>query len=202
MGNRSYKFIRVMVHGSREKYVCVDDLVDLSQVKAVGGIVQESETHGGFMKSCEQQLVEVKEAVFKHEGAKYVNEAKMQEVWKEAVKGDTVEERLSRAKTFAEKLGVKLIESRQRIERKNGRGVQESGIGDNVFTAEEKRIEKYMLAGKSYQEAFCIATSATTKVTKEPAKFTEARKARLTEFYSGVISEQDITAMAERGIEP
>jgi hypothetical protein len=160
------------------------------------------------MKALETQYAELKE---KAVASGKITEAQIKEkladygTKRHAFAGPVLlEEQLSVLKKIVAEVGitesVELRESRPRIERKNGRAIQESG--DNVFTAEEKRIEKYMLGGKSYQEAFCIATGATTKATKEPAKFTEARKARLTEFYSGVISEQDITAMAERGIEP
>jgi hypothetical protein len=152
------------------------------------------------MKSIATQISETQDALIA--SGKFTADS-MKEAVKDCI---NLEHRLSVLKGLSKKNGIKesveLRESRPRIERKNGRAIQESGDNGSM-TAEESRIEKFMLAGRSYQEAFCLATGKTTKDTKEPAKFTEARKERLKKAFKGVvISEQDLTAMASRQIEP
>jgi hypothetical protein len=170
------------------------------------------------MKGIPQQIFETQNALIA--SGKFTTESV-----KEAVKDCSNEEhRLAVLKGLSKKNGIKEVglnesveirESRQRVERKNGRGIQESGLGDNGFTAEEKRIEARMIAtGATYREAHCFVTQGKPLPvgTKEPAKFTEARKERLKKAYGSILSEgtkatrpiteTDLNTMAERGIEP
>jgi hypothetical protein len=146
------------------------------------------------MKSLEQQFVEIKSALL---DKRLCVEADL----KKFTEAETMEERLSGLKKYAATKGI-TESGRPRILRKNGSAIREA---DSIFTAEESRIENRMIrTGEDYRTAHCHITGSKPLPvgTKEPAKFTEARKERLKKAYKGVrISEQDFNAMAERRIE-
>jgi hypothetical protein len=115
----------------------------------------------------------------------------------------SIEQRLNNLTEAMTAKGVKITESRPRVQRKNGAAIRESGIGSDL-TKDEQRVAEFMQkSGSDYRESCLMCgLSDPGANAKEPVKFIEARKERLKKFYGSIISEQEITSMAERRIEP
>jgi hypothetical protein len=144
------------------------------------------------MKSLEAQYCELKEKIVAAEVAKGFSEAAAETTIKEAVKGETIEERLGRLQKHAKKVGI--TESRK-IERKNGTAINES--------VKEDRVHSYM---RKFKMTFREATVMTGGVdpgpnAKQPAAFTESLVKAWKE-YSPWITEADARTLAEKGISP
>jgi hypothetical protein len=144
------------------------------------------------MKSCEELLEVERQKYIAAETKKGFKEAAILTAWKESVmKADTVEHKLSNAK----KLTKDIKESRPRVTRNNGSGINEA--------VSEDRIQRAMRLHKmSFREAtiFCGDKDPGASA-KTPAAFTESLVTAWKE-YAPWISDSDAKKLAERGISP
>jgi hypothetical protein len=146
------------------------------------------------MKSLEAQYCELKERIVAAEVAKGFSEAAIESTIKEAVKGETIEERLGRLQKHAKKIGI--TESRPaRVERKNGTAINEA--------EPEDRVHSYM---RKFKMTFREATVMTGGKdpgpnAKQPAAFTESL-VKAWKKSNKWISEADARTLAEKGISP
>jgi hypothetical protein len=148
------------------------------------------------MKSLEAQYCELKEKIVAAEVAKGFSEAAVETTIKEAVKGETIEERLGRLQKHAKKLNVVTESGRPaRVERKNGTAINEAAKEDRVERA--MRIHRLSFRASSI---FCGLPDPGPSA-KTPAAFIEARAARWKKANKW-ISEADAKTLAEKGIEP
>jgi hypothetical protein len=147
------------------------------------------------MKSLEAQYCELKEKIVVAEVAKGFSEAAVETTIKEAVKGETIEERLGRLQKYAKKLNVVTESGRPaRVKRNNGAFVEGS---------DEGRVERAMrVHHMGFREAsiFCGLKDPGPNA-KTPAAFTEALVARWKKSNKW-ISEADALTLAEKRIEP
>ena len=147
------------------------------------------------MKALETQYCELKEKIVAAEVAKGFSEAAIETTIKEAVKADSIEQRLSLLQKHAKKVGITESGRPARVERKNGTAISES--------VKEDRVHSYM---RKFKMTFREATVMTGGKdpgpnAKQPAAFTEALVARWKKSNKW-ISEADAKTLAEKGIEP
>lgn len=147
------------------------------------------------MKSLEAQYCELKEKIVATEVAKGFSEAAIETTIKEAVKADTVEQRLSLLKKHADKVGIKESGRPAKVERKNGTAINEGAKEDRVHRA--MRVHKMSIREASI---FCGLKDPGPNA-KQPAAFTEALVARWKKSNKW-ITEADANTLAEKGIEP
>lgn len=144
------------------------------------------------MKSLEAQYVELKEKVIAAEVAKGFSEAAVETTIKEAVKADTIEERLSRLQKHAKKVG---ISESVRVKRNNGSAINEA--------AKEDRVQRAMRLHKmNFREATIFTGGVDPGPrAKTPAAFTESLF-QAWKKYSAAISDADARTLAEKGVSP
>lgn len=115
---------------------------------------------------------------------------------------DPTEEQLLHCdKETAKKFGF-VESSRPAIKRNNGAGV---ATGESTTMSESEARIAGVMKNFSYDYRRACAYLGLKDPganAREPQKFVEARKERLKKFYGPLISEADITTLAERGIEP